>query len=106
MLASVVLLDLAIYLQHVMFHAVPVFWRLHMVHHADLDVDVTTGLRFHTIEIVLSFGRRTTALSAGCWRLSDCSQEPKLRPVMVGEGFRVCILGGGPSADGLDEFDG
>lgn len=55
-LASVILLDLAIYLQHVMFHAVPLFWRLHMVHHADLDFDVTTGLRFHTVEILLSFG--------------------------------------------------
>lgn len=54
--ASVVLLDLAIYLQHVMFHAVPLFWQLHMVHHADLDFDVTTGLRFHTAEILLSFG--------------------------------------------------
>lgn len=51
---AVVALDLAIYLQHVMFHAVPLFWRLHMVHHADLDIDVTTGLRFHTLEIVLS----------------------------------------------------
>jgi len=46
--------DLAIYLQHVLFHAVPVLWRLHMVHHADLDFDVTTGLRFHTFEIALS----------------------------------------------------
>ncbi|MEX0936850.1 MAG: sterol desaturase family protein [Pirellulales bacterium] len=55
-MGSVLLLDLAIYLQHVMFHAVPLFWRLHMVHHADLDFDVTTGLRFHTIEILLSFG--------------------------------------------------
>jgi sterol desaturase/sphingolipid hydroxylase (fatty acid hydroxylase superfamily) len=55
-LASVVLLDCAIYLQHVMFHAVPLFWRLHMVHHADLDIDVTTGARFHTIEILLSLG--------------------------------------------------
>jgi sterol desaturase/sphingolipid hydroxylase (fatty acid hydroxylase superfamily) len=54
--ASVILLDLAIYLQHVMFHAVPLFWRLHMVHHADLDFDVTTGARFHTLEILLSFG--------------------------------------------------
>jgi sterol desaturase/sphingolipid hydroxylase (fatty acid hydroxylase superfamily) len=53
---AVVLLDLAIYLQHVMFHAVPILWRLHMVHHADLDFDVTTGLRFHTIEILLSMG--------------------------------------------------
>lgn len=53
---SVVVLDFAIYLQHVMFHAVPLFWRLHMVHHVDLDFDVTTGLRFHTVEILLSFG--------------------------------------------------
>ncbi|MGH7781579.1 MAG: sterol desaturase family protein [Candidatus Binataceae bacterium] len=52
--ASVVLLDLAIYLQHIMFHAVPALWRLHRMHHADLDFDVTTGARFHPIEIVLS----------------------------------------------------
>jgi sterol desaturase/sphingolipid hydroxylase (fatty acid hydroxylase superfamily) len=52
--ASVVLLDVAIYLQHVMFHAVPAFWRVHRMHHADLDFDVTTGARFHPIEIVLS----------------------------------------------------
>jgi sterol desaturase/sphingolipid hydroxylase (fatty acid hydroxylase superfamily) len=51
---SVVILDLAIYLQHVLFHAVPGLWRLHRMHHADLDIDVTTGLRFHPIEIVLS----------------------------------------------------
>lgn len=51
---AIVALDLAIYLQHVMFHAIPALWRLHMVHHADLDFDVTTGLRFHTLEIVLS----------------------------------------------------
>jgi sterol desaturase/sphingolipid hydroxylase (fatty acid hydroxylase superfamily) len=54
LVASVLLLDLAIYLQHVMMHSVPVLWRLHRVHHADLDFDVTTGARFHTIEIVLS----------------------------------------------------
>ncbi len=54
LLVSVVALDLAIYLQHVMFHAVPALWRLHRVHHADLDYDVTTGARFHPIEIVLS----------------------------------------------------
>src|SRR3954470_9268092 len=53
-LVSVMLLDLAIYLQHVLFHAVPVLWRLHRMHHADLDFDVTTGLRFHPVEIVLS----------------------------------------------------
>lgn len=51
---SVVALDLVIYLQHVMVHAVPALWRLHRVHHADLDIDVTTGARFHPIEIVLS----------------------------------------------------
>jgi len=51
---SVVLLDLAIYLQHVMFHAIPALWRLHRMHHADLDIDVTTGVRFHPIEIILS----------------------------------------------------
>jgi sterol desaturase/sphingolipid hydroxylase (fatty acid hydroxylase superfamily) len=51
---SVVVLDLIIYLQHVMFHAVPLLWRLHMVHHADLDFDATTGVRFHTLEILLS----------------------------------------------------
>jgi len=53
-LAAVVLLDLVIYGQHVLFHAVPILWRLHMVHHADRDIDVTTGLRFHPIEILLS----------------------------------------------------
>ncbi len=53
-IASIVLLDLAIYLQHVLFHAVPALWRLHRMHHADLDVDVTTGARFHPIEILLS----------------------------------------------------
>src|SRR5581483_3978588 len=51
---AVVALDLAIYLQHVMFHAVPLLWRLHLVHHADLDFDATTGVRFHTGEILLS----------------------------------------------------
>jgi len=52
--ASVIALDFIIYLQHVMVHAVPVLWRLHRVHHADLDFDVTTGARFHPLEIILS----------------------------------------------------
>jgi sterol desaturase/sphingolipid hydroxylase (fatty acid hydroxylase superfamily) len=47
-------LDVAIYAQHVAFHKVPLLWRLHRMHHADLDIDVTTGVRFHPIEIVLS----------------------------------------------------
>lgn len=51
---SVVAMDFIIYLQHVMVHAVPLLWRLHRVHHADLDYDVTTGARFHTLEIILS----------------------------------------------------
>src|SRR5262245_33357981 len=51
---SVVALDFIIYLQHVMFHAVPILWRLHMVHHADLDFDATTGVRFHVLEMLLS----------------------------------------------------
>jgi sterol desaturase/sphingolipid hydroxylase (fatty acid hydroxylase superfamily) len=51
---SILFLDLVIYLQHLMFHAVPVLWRLHRMHHADLDFDVTTGSRFHPIEIALS----------------------------------------------------
>jgi sterol desaturase/sphingolipid hydroxylase (fatty acid hydroxylase superfamily) len=49
-------LDLAMYLQHVMFHRLPTLWRLHMVHHSDLDFDVTTGLRLHPIEILFSAG--------------------------------------------------
>lgn len=53
-LISIVALDLAIYGQHVLFHHVPFLWRLHRVHHADLDFDFTTGLRFHPLEIVLS----------------------------------------------------
>lgn len=53
-IASVVIMDFVIYLQHVMVHAVPALWRLHRVHHADLDFDVTTGSRFHPLEIILS----------------------------------------------------
>jgi len=53
-IASVIMLDGIIYAQHILFHAAPVLWRLHMVHHADQDIDVTTGLRFHPIEILLS----------------------------------------------------
>jgi sterol desaturase/sphingolipid hydroxylase (fatty acid hydroxylase superfamily) len=61
---AVVLLDLAIYFQHVMFHAVPVLWRLHRVHHADLDFDVTTGTRFHPVEILISTGIKCAAVAA------------------------------------------
>jgi sterol desaturase/sphingolipid hydroxylase (fatty acid hydroxylase superfamily) len=63
-LLAVVLLDLAIYFQHVVFHAVPVLWRLHRVHHADPDYDVTTGTRFHPVEILLSLGIKCAAVMA------------------------------------------
>jgi len=53
-LVALVVLDFAIWVQHVLFHAVPALWRLHRVHHADLDYDLTTGARFHPIEIILS----------------------------------------------------
>jgi len=61
---GIVALDLMIYFQHVMFHAVPILWRLHMVHHADLDYDLTTGLRFHPLEIVLSMILKITIIVA------------------------------------------
>ncbi len=53
-LAGVLLLDLAIYAQHYWFHKIDFFWRFHRMHHTDLDCDVTTGVRFHPVEIVIS----------------------------------------------------
>ena len=53
-LLCVVILDFFIYTQHLVFHQVPWLWKLHRVHHADLDIDVTTGTRFHPIEMILS----------------------------------------------------
>jgi len=61
---AVLLLDFAIYLQHVVFHAVPLLWRLHRMHHADLDVDVTTGSRFHPAEILSSMLFKLAAVGA------------------------------------------
>src|SRR6266852_5329648 len=61
---SIILLDLAIYLQHVLFHAVPALWRLHRMHHADLAFDVTTGFRFHPIEILLSMLLKLAVIAA------------------------------------------
>lgn len=62
-LIALVILDAAIYLQHVATHKVPLLWRLHRVHHSDLDVDVTTGLRFHPIEILLSLLYKSTLVA-------------------------------------------
>jgi len=61
---AIVLLDLAIYLQHVMFHALPALWRFHRMHHADPDFDVTTGGRFHTGEIIISAGYKLAIVVA------------------------------------------
>lgn len=63
-LAGVVLLDLAIYFQHVLFHSVPALARLHAVHHADPDFDLTTGIRFHPLEIALSTLIKFAAIAA------------------------------------------
>lgn len=63
-LLSMLLLDLAIYLQHVLFHAVPGLWRLHRMHHADLEFDTTTGLRFHPVEILLSMAIKLAVVAA------------------------------------------
>jgi len=59
---AILAFDLVIYGQHFMFHSIPLLWRLHMMHHADLDIDVTTGLRFHPFEVVLSMGIKIIAV--------------------------------------------
>jgi sterol desaturase/sphingolipid hydroxylase (fatty acid hydroxylase superfamily) len=51
-IAVVIILDLMIYIQHVVVHMIPFFWQFHIVHHSDLDLDVSSGLRFHPIEIM------------------------------------------------------
>ncbi|MEZ0122350.1 MAG: sterol desaturase family protein [Candidatus Reddybacter sp.] len=63
-LLAVICLDLAIYLQHILFHAVPLLWRLHRMHHADLAFDVTTGARFHPLEIILSMVIKLSVIAA------------------------------------------
>lgn len=62
--ASLVVFDFIIYLQHVLFHFLPVLWRLHQVHHSDLDLDVTTAIRFHPVEILISLVIKLTAVAA------------------------------------------
>jgi sterol desaturase/sphingolipid hydroxylase (fatty acid hydroxylase superfamily) len=63
-LIGVIALDLVIYTQHVVFHYVPALWRLHRMHHADIDIDVTTGVRFHPLEILLSLAIKMAAVVA------------------------------------------
>ena len=62
MAAAAALLDLLIYWQHRLFHLIPLFWRMPRMHHADLDFDVITALRFHSLEIVLSMGIKLVAV--------------------------------------------
>lgn len=64
MVLAVVLLDLIVYLQHLMFHATPLLWRLHLVHHTDMELDLTTGLRFHPLEILVSMLIKMTVIAA------------------------------------------
>ncbi len=63
-IAGFLILDLVIYAQHFAFHHVPVLWRLHRMHHADLDIDLTTGLRFHPIEILISMALKVAVVIA------------------------------------------
>lgn len=63
-LVSLIVLDLAIYMSHVLFHHVPILWRLHRMHHADLELDVTSGLRFHPIEILMSMALKLAVVAA------------------------------------------
>ena len=60
---AVIALDFIIYLQHVLFHFLPILWRIHRMHHTDLDLDVTSGNRFHPIEIVISIGIKLIAVA-------------------------------------------
>jgi sterol desaturase/sphingolipid hydroxylase (fatty acid hydroxylase superfamily) len=64
LIIGVAALDFVIYLQHRMFHVVPLFWRVHMLHHTDQDIDVTTALRFHPLEIMLSLMIKFAAVAA------------------------------------------
>jgi sterol desaturase/sphingolipid hydroxylase (fatty acid hydroxylase superfamily) len=61
---SIIVLDFIIYIQHVLFHMLPLLWRLHKMHHADLDIDVTTGARFHPVEILISIGIKMLSIVA------------------------------------------
>lgn len=59
---SIIILDLVIYFQHLVFHSIPLFWQVHKVHHADTTLNVTSAVRFHPIEIILSFGIKISTI--------------------------------------------
>ncbi|MDO8795037.1 MAG: sterol desaturase family protein [Vicinamibacterales bacterium] len=63
-LAAFVLLDLAVYLQHLLMHRVPLLWRLHRVHHCDEDMDATTAVRFHPVEMLVSLALKAAVVVA------------------------------------------
>jgi sterol desaturase/sphingolipid hydroxylase (fatty acid hydroxylase superfamily) len=89
---AVVALDLVIYSQHVLFHALPLLWRLHMVHHADLDFDVTTGIRFHTLEMLLSMGlKMATVVLLGAGPLAVFLFEVLLNATSLFNHGNVCL---------------
>lgn len=90
--AAVLLLDLTIYCQHVVFHAVPLLWRLHRMHHADLECDVTTGLRFHPGEIIVSMLiKLATVLVLGASPVSVLIFEVLLNATSMFNHGNVCL---------------
>ena len=99
---ALLLLDLAQYLQHVMFHILPVLWRLHLVHHADLDFDVTTGLRFHPVEAIIWVMVRLSAVAViGPDPLAVAVYEIALNGMLMFNHGNVRIPAG---ADGILRF--
>ena len=98
-LIGVLLLDLVIYLQHVMFHTLPLFWRLHGMHHTDLDIDVTSGLRFHPLEIFLSTLIKLAAVAVlGVSALAVLVFEVLLNVTSMFNHGNIHLRGGGRSA--------
>lgn len=94
---SLLALDLAIYLFHLLFHAVPALWRVHRVHHADLDIDVSTGVRFHPIQMMLSvIIKSITILLLGAPALSVLTFEVLSHAITLFNHGNVRIL---PSLD-------
>ena len=63
-LVALIILDITIYFQHVIFHVLPILWRFHRVHHSDLDIDITTGVRFHPVEILISIVIKFATIAA------------------------------------------
>jgi sterol desaturase/sphingolipid hydroxylase (fatty acid hydroxylase superfamily) len=91
-IVSVFLLDFIIYLQHVVFHVVPLLWRVHRMHHTDRDLDVTSGLRFHPIEIVLSMMIKMVAVGlVGPPPLAVIAFEVLLNATAMFNHGNVCI---------------